>query len=331
MRLPGRAGRRRRPRSRPYASVRRSLRPCLAPPIAPRRRSLITLALNRLRWVYGHRRGSARDRLRNRGEARLHGGRRRRRRARASRRAAVHPRPLSGHVPRAAVDDQAVRRLCLGGGDERALPLPARPRPDRTLRGVRPSDAARARLRRRAGGRRGRPHRRRDRLSRRHGAAVRGHPARRGIHVDDDQRPRLAARAPLRARRREAGGHERSAAWHGPERHPQGVLRARELHLPAAAVDADHDRPVRVLPRAAAALEHDLDLGLPHPRGRARPPSRSSRSRSPTASPTARPRSTPVCLRTSSVRGSRSSSTRTTTSSRRSRSSGRRGGCGRGS
>ena len=228
------------------------------------------------------------------------------------------------------MDDQAVRRLCLGGGDERALPLPARPRPDRTLRGVRPSDAARARLRRRAGGRRGRPHRRRDRLSRRHGAAVRGHPARRGIHVDDDQRPRLAARAPLRARRREAGGHERSAAWHGPERHPQGVLRARELHLPAAAVDADHDRPVRVLPRAAAALEHDLDLGLPHPRG--------GLDRRPGARVHARQRHRllPGRSRRRSVSGrirARLSFffNAQTTSSRRSRSSGRRGGCGRGS
>ncbi len=38
--------------------------------------------------------------------------------------------------------------------------------------------------------RRGRPHRRRDRLARRHAAAVRRHPARRGLDLDDDQRAR---------------------------------------------------------------------------------------------------------------------------------------------
>ena len=41
--------------------------------------------------------------------------------------------------------------------------------------------------------------------------------------------------------------------------------------------------------RARAALAPGLDLRLPHPRGRARPPPRSSPSRSPTASPTWRP------------------------------------------
>ena len=58
------------------------------------------------------------------------------------------------------------------------------------------------------------------------------------------------------------------AARHGPERHPQGVHRPRELHLPAAAVDAADHRPVRLLRRADPELEHDLDLRLPHPRGR---------------------------------------------------------------
>ena len=59
----------------------------------------------------------------------------------------------------------------------------------------------------------------------------------------------------------------RGAARHGAERHPQGVHRARELHLPAAAVDAADDRSVRVLRRADPVVEHDLDLRVPHPRG----------------------------------------------------------------
>ena len=37
------------------------------------------------------------------------------------------------------------------------------------------------------------------------------------------------------------------AARHGAERHPEGVHRARELHLPATAVDATDDGPVRLL------------------------------------------------------------------------------------
>ena len=66
----------------------------------------------------------------------------------------------------------------------------------------------------------------------------------------------------------DAGRAGDRAARHRAERHPQGVRRARELHLPAAAVDAAHDRPLRLLRGADPALEHDLDLRLPHPRGR---------------------------------------------------------------
>ena len=58
-----------------------------------------------------------------------------------------------------------------------------------------------------------------------------------------------------------------AAARHGAERHPEGVHRPRELHLPAAAVDAADDGSVRVLRGADPDLEHDLDLRIPHPRG----------------------------------------------------------------
>ena len=175
--------------------------------------------------------------------------------------------PIQGHVPRPAVDDPPVRGLRLGRGDERALPLPARARPDRALGRVRPSDPARLRLRRPARGGRGGADRRRDRLAGRHGAPLRPDPARRGLDVDDDQRAGLAALAPVRARRRGAGCRRRQAPRHGPERHPQGVLRPRELHLPAARLDAADDRSLRLRGRAAAEVEHDLDLGLPHPGG----------------------------------------------------------------
>ena len=55
------------------------------------------------------------------------------------------------------------------------------------LDGVRHADADGLRLRPSALARRGRARGRRDRLARRHGDALRGHPARRGLDVDDDQ------------------------------------------------------------------------------------------------------------------------------------------------
>src|SRR6266545_5073330 len=211
------------------------------------------------------RHGQPRDRLGHRDRTRLYGGRRRAR-ARAPRKVSIHSRPVPRHVPRPPMDDPPVRGLCVGGGDDRALSLPARARPDGSLGRVRPADAARLRLRRSARGRRGGSHRGRDRLARRHGAAVRGDPARPGLDVDDDQRAGIAAPSALRARCGGAGHRRRRATRHHAERHPQGVHRAWELHLPAEAVDAADHGSVRVLRGADPELEHDLDLGLPHPR-----------------------------------------------------------------
>ena len=53
-----------------------------------------------------------------------------------------------------------------------------------------------------------------------------------------------------------------------PERHPQGVRRPEGVPVPARAVDAPRDRHDRVRDARDAALEHDLDQRLPHPRGR---------------------------------------------------------------
>ena len=53
-----------------------------------------------------------------------------------------------------------------------------------------------------------------------------------------------------------------------PERHPQGVRRPEGVPVPAGAVDAPRDRHDRVRDARDAALEHDLDQRLPHPRGR---------------------------------------------------------------
>ena len=61
------------------------------------------------------------------------------------------------------------------------------------------------------------------------------HPARQDEHVDDDQRDgRLAARA-LRRRPPRSTASTRPARRHDPERHHQGVPRARDLRVPARA------------------------------------------------------------------------------------------------
>ena len=63
-------------------------------------------------------------------------------------RASIRSRAASTRdVPRPAVDDAPVRRLRDRRGDQRALPLPARPRPDRAVDGVRHAVADGPRLR----------------------------------------------------------------------------------------------------------------------------------------------------------------------------------------
>ena len=126
----------------------------------------------------------------------------------------------------------------------------------------------------------------------------------------------------------EQGVAGRAAPRHDPERHPQGVHRPRELHLSAGGRDPADDRPVRVLQRARAEVEHDLDQRLPLPRegllggpgGRVH-----ARQRDRLRAGGARRRARDRQVR---ARGWRSSSTATTTSSRRSRSSAPPGGCG---
>ena len=152
--------------------------------------------------------------------------------------------------------------------DERALQVPAERGPARPLRRLRPADAARLRLRRPALARRSRQGRRRHRHARRHGGDVRRHPARPGQHLDDHQRPRLHPRRDVRRRRREAGRPARPHPGHVAERRPQGVRRARHLHLSAEAVAAPRRRPHGLLRDRTAALQPDQHQRLPHPRRR---------------------------------------------------------------
>ena len=179
----------------------------------------------------------------------------------------VHPRPLPLDVPGQALDDAPVRRLRHGRGDQRALPLPARPRPDRALDRLRHADPDGLRLRPRPQPRRGRPRGGRRRQPRRHGAALRGHPAGRGHHLDDDQRAGGDPARLLRAGRRGAGRAAGEARRHDPDRHPQGVHRPEGVVLPDRAGDAPGHRHDRVVLAEHAALAPGLDLRLPHPRG----------------------------------------------------------------
>ena len=66
----------------------------------------------------------------------------------------------------------------------------------------------------------------------------------------------------------EQGVAARAAHRDHPERHPQRVHGPQHLHLPAAAVDADHLRHLRVHLAGDAEVQLDLHLRLPHPGGR---------------------------------------------------------------
>ena len=160
-----------------------------------------------------------------------------------------------------------------------------------------------------------------------HGAPVRGDSSRPGHHLDDDQLDRRDSPGALcpggeKARRRCA-----QALGHHPERHPEGIHRPRDVHLSAAPRAAHHHRCIRLGWARAAGMEHDLDQRVPHPRSGLDRRSRKWLSPWPTPSLISRRRSPPDWRSTTSPRGFRSSSTRTTISSRRSRSIARRGGC----
>ena len=158
-----------------------------------------------------------------------------------------------------------------------------------------------------------------------------GIPLGRGVDLDDDQ---LAGGDPagvLPLRRGGAGRRPRGAPRDDPDGHPQGVHRAEGVHLPARALDAARHGHGRVLRAGDAAVAPDLDLRLPHPRGRldGRAGTRvHARRRLHVRRVGDRARPRRRRLRAAAVA---SSSTRTSTSSRRSRSTAPRGASGRAS
>ena len=229
------------------------------------------------------------------------------------------------------MDDADVRRIRLGRGHEHPLPAPARRRPDRPLDRLRHAHPVRLRHRRPRGRGRVRDVRSGGQQPGRHGGPPRRDPARPGEHVDDDQLSGCADLGDVHRGRREAGRPAGRPRGHDPERHPQGVRGPEGVPVPARTVDAPRDRHDRVRDPRAAALEHDLDQRLPHPRGRqhGRPGAR-VHDRRRHGLRRGRPRAR-ACGSTTSRAACRSSSTATTTSSRRSPSSGRPGGSGTGS
>ena len=126
-----------------------------------------------------------------------------------------------------------------------------------------------------------------------------------------------------------AGRPARPARRHDPDRHPEGVHRPEGVVLPDRPGDADRDRHDRVLRARAAALAPDLDLRLPHPRGRLDRAAGARVHARRRLRLRAGRRSSAASTSTTSRRGCRSSSTPTSTSSRRSRSTAPRAGSGR--
>ena len=121
-------------------------------------------------------------------------------------------------------------------------------------------------------------------------------------------------------------GHR--ADRHHPERHPQGVHRPRHVHLSAVAVAPAGRGHLRLLLGRDPAVEHDLDLRLPHGRGR-RDAGAGDRVHAGQRHGVRAGRDLPPAWPwTSSRRGSRSSSWPGPRCWRRSPSSARPGGCG---
>jgi hypothetical protein len=187
--------------------------------------------------------------------------------ARPARRVPVHARAVHVHVPDAAVDHAAVRRLRHVGGDEPPLQVPAG-----TARRV---SAWRSTSRRSWAT----TPTTRARWARWASAAwpsasladmetlFDGIPLGRRLRLHDHQR---AGHHPVLLLRRgggEAGRVAGPAARHRPERHPEGVHGAARVGLPAGAGAEAHRGHVRVVREARAEVQPHLDQRLPHPRG----------------------------------------------------------------
>ena len=177
--------------------------------------------------------------------------------------------------------------------------------------GLRPADADGLRLRRPARRGRGRPHRRRDRLDRRTWSGC--STGSRSSEVSTSMTINATAARPaaaLRARRRGAG-RRRVDSSRGTVQNDmlkEYVARGTYIYPPSPSMRLTTDLFAYCGERHAA-LEHDLDLRLPHPRGGRDGGAGDRVHARERASRTCRRRSTRGSRSTSSRRGCRSSST----------------------
>ena len=113
------------------------------------------------------------------------------------------------------------------------------------------------------------PRGRRRLQPRRHGGALRRHPARPGHHLDDRQLQRQHPAGDV-LRHGRAARHRRSIALGGTIQNDmlKEFIAQKEWICPPEPSVRDHRRHDRVLRRARAALASGLDLRLPHPRSR---------------------------------------------------------------
>ena len=181
----------------------------------------------------------------------------------------LHPRPLPRDVPQAALDHAPVRRLLQRRRVQPALPLPARAGHDRALGRLRPADPDRLRLR-----------------PRRWRAARSAASASRSTRIDDMRRlfdgipldrvttsMTINATAPILLALYLVVAEEQGVAWEKVGGTVQNDIlkeyaaRGTYIYPPGAVAQAGHRRH-RLLRRAGAEVEHDLDLRLPHARGR---------------------------------------------------------------
>ena len=189
-------------------------------------------------------------------------------RDRPARRAAVHPRHPSVRLSQPPLDDADVRGLRCRRGHQRPLPASCwrRARPaSRSPTTCRPCTATTRTT--------PRPRASSGRAASRLSLAdmevlLAGLPLERVSTSMTINSPAAPIWAMYIVAAEKAGVPARSPRGHDPERHPQGVRRPEGVPVPARAVDAPRDRHHRVRDARDAALEHDLDQRLPHPRGR---------------------------------------------------------------
>ncbi len=184
-----------------------------------------------------------------------------------SRAAAIYPRHSRQRIPRQALHHAAILRLRLAGRNQPALQVPARKRREWTVGGFRSPHAHGLRLRSPRERRRGWQMRRRHRLTRRHGNSLRRHRSGKNHGLNDHQLACISALGDVPGGGRKAGRGLEEDFRNTAERHPEGIHRAKGIHLSPGAFDAPGGRHVRVRLQIHAEVQYHFHQWIPHPRG----------------------------------------------------------------